>query len=51
MWNNMNKLTPMSSVLLDKLTVASQLRNSPYFMGLKDSLPCSQALATGPYSE
>jgi hypothetical protein len=44
-------LTPWNRVLLEKLTVFSQSRNSSHFMEPEDSLPHSQIPTADPYPE
>ena len=44
-------LTPLSRVLLEKLTILSQSKNSAHFMQPVGSLPQSQMPATCPYPE
>ena len=46
-----HSLTPISRVLLEKLTGFQQVKNSPHFMEHEGSLPHSQVSATCPYPE
>jgi hypothetical protein len=45
------RLTPWSTVLLEKLTVSQLVKKFPAFMKHKGSLPHSQMPATRPYPE
>jgi hypothetical protein len=46
-----NQPSPLSRVPLEKLLATHLVKKLPAFMKPKDSVPCSQELATGPYSE
>jgi hypothetical protein len=46
---DLNKLTPCSRILLEKLTVTQPVKKSPPLMELEGSLPFLQQPATCPY--
>jgi len=48
---DLNKLTPCSRILLEKLTVTQPVKKSPPLMELEGSLPFLQQPATGSYPE
>jgi hypothetical protein len=46
-----NELSPWTSVIIEKLTVAHLVRNTPPYMESECSFPCSQKSVTGPYPD